>query len=81
MELLYKPYVTELIKVSEEVHNETEGVFNANGATEPSPEKPFNFLSLLKFYQYDVRQSLKNIGGSKTADRKLHHHYFRVKDL
>jgi hypothetical protein len=81
LELLYKPYVSELIRISDDVHAKNNGAFNANGAMQDSPEKPWNFLSLLKLYQYDVRQSLRNIDGSKTADRKLHHHYFRIKDF
>lgn len=81
LELLYKPYVARLMEIAEDIEAKTGGAFNPNGAIAPSPEKPYNFLSLLKLYQYDVRQSLRNIGGSKTADRKLHHHYFRIKDF
>jgi hypothetical protein len=75
LELFYKPYVAELIKVSELIHVKTGHVFNANGASNNSPQKPFNFLSLLRWYLYDVRQSLKNINGRRTAERKRHHHY------
>jgi hypothetical protein len=76
--LFYKPYVADLIRVSGVIHTHTGKTFDANGASENSPEKPFNFLSLLRWYLYDVRQSLKNIGGQKTSERRKHHHYINL---
>ena len=77
LECFYKPYVNDLIRVSEKVHENTENVFNSNGASENSPAKPFNFLSLLRWYFYDIRQDIKNIGGKATTNRINHHHYIK----
>lgn len=63
LELFYKPYIKDLIRVSADVHRQTGSVFNSNGANQNSPDKPLNFLSLLRWYLYDIRQDIKNIGG------------------
>lgn len=77
LELFYKPYVTDLFRISGLIHRNTGNTFNANGATQNSPEKPFNFLSLLRWYFYDIRQDFKNINGKVTANRLKHHHYIK----
>ncbi|MBC7695252.1 MAG: glycosyl transferase [Burkholderiales bacterium] len=76
--LFYKPYLHALAIVSEKVHEHTGYVFNSNGASENSPDKPFNFLSLLRWYFYDIRQGLKNLDGKKTLNRIKHHHYINI---
>ena len=78
LELFYKPYLADLRRVSEVIHTNTGNAFNANGAANNSPLKPLNFLSLLRWYFYDIRQSLKNLNGHKTAERKKHHHYINI---
>lgn len=77
LDLFYKPYVADLLRVSEVIHANTGHSFNANGAANNSPLKPLNFLSLLRWYFYDIRQSLKNLNGQKTANRIKHHHYIK----
>ncbi len=81
LDVFFKPYVNELISTSENIHSQTKHTFDANGANTASPEKPLNFLSLLRFYIYDIRQSLQNINGKKTGLRKKHHHYFKIKEI
>lgn len=75
LNLFYKPYVNALDFVSNKIHEHTGYVFNSNGASENSRDKPFNFLSLLRWYFYDIRQDINNIGGKKTRNRIKHHHY------
>lgn len=77
LELFYKPYVHDLIRISEKVHANTGNSFNSNGASQNAPNKPFNFLSLLRWYFYDIRQDIKNIGGRATKNRIKHHHYIK----
>lgn len=77
LHLLYKPYVNDLFYVSNQIHINVNNRFNSNGAHENSPKKPFNYLSLLRWYLYDIRQSFKNINGNKTLLRKKHHHYIK----
>jgi hypothetical protein len=77
LELFYKPYVDSLIHISKIIHKKTENTFNSNGALENSPKKPFNFLSLLRWYFYDIRQNMNNIGGKATINRLKHHHYIK----
>ena len=48
------------MKISLEIHSNSNFAFNANGASLDYPQKPFNFLSLLRWYFYDVRQNIKN---------------------
>ncbi len=78
LELFYKPYVHDLMRVSTLIHANTAGSFNSNGASENSPKKPFNFLSLLRWYLYDIRQGIGNIGGKQTRRRIKHHHYIYI---
>ncbi len=77
LKLFYLPYLADLTRISSVIHTDTGYTFNANGASENSPKKPFNFLSLLRWYLYDIRQNLKNVTGNKTKDRKKHHHYIK----
>ncbi len=77
LELFYLPYVNELFRASYKIHQHTGNAFNSNGAHDNSPQKPFNFLSLLRWYLYDIRQDIKNINGQKTLNRKKHHHYIK----
>lgn len=77
LDLFYKPYITDLFRISMIIHNNTGKTFNSNGALENSPDKPLNFLSLLRWYFYDIRQDIKNIGGKKTRNRIKHHHYIK----
>ena len=76
-ELFYKPYVKELDRVSMEIHLNSNFAFNANGASVTYPKKPFNFLSLLRWYLYDVRQNIKNINGQTTIKRVKPLHYIK----
>lgn len=78
LELFYKPYIKDLIRVSADVHRQTGSVFNSNGANQNSPDKPLNFLSLLRWYLYDIRQDIKNIGGRASKKRIKHHHYIKI---
>ena len=78
LELFYKSYVNSLLHISEILHKKTGNMFNSNGASENSPAKPFNFLSLLRWYLYDIRQDIKNIGGKATKNRIKHHHYIKL---
>ncbi len=78
LELFYKPYVADLMRASEIIHANTDHSFNANGAANNSPLKPLNFLSLLRWYFYDIRQSVSNISGKKTVSRKKYHHYINI---
>lgn len=80
-EIFFKPYVKELVEVSFQIHKKVNNKFNSNGAVSASPKKPFSAFDKLHFYQYDVRQSLKNISGERTKERVLHHHFFYLKDL
>jgi hypothetical protein len=77
LELFYLPYVNALFRASYKIHTNSGNAFNSNGAYDNSPQKPFNFLSLLRWYLYDIRQDLKNINGQKTLNRKKHHHYIK----
>jgi hypothetical protein len=77
LELFYLPYVNELFRASIKIHTNSGNTFNSNGAHDNSPQKPFNFLSLLRWYLYDIRQNLKHINGRKTLNRKKHHHYIK----
>jgi hypothetical protein len=77
MSLFFKPYVNELVSVSNVIHNNTNNTFDSNGASQNSLDKPFNFLSLLRCYLYDIRQDFKNIGGKQTRRRIKHHHYIK----
>lgn len=76
-ELFYKPYVEQLVKISLEIHSNSNFAFNANGALVDYPQKPFNFLSLLRWYFYDVRQNIKNINGQTTINRFKPLHYIK----
>ena len=78
LDLFYKPYATELMKASEVVHRNTGNSFNSNGAANNSPSKPLNFLSLLRWYFYDIRQDLGKLNGKKTLSRKKYHHYIKL---
>jgi hypothetical protein len=78
LELFYKPYVAALMRASVIIHANSGNAFNANGASNNSPVKPLNFLSLLRWYFYDVRQNLSNISGKRTGERKKHHHYIKL---
>lgn len=78
LECFYKPYTADLLRISSVVHKQTAEAFNSNGATDNSPKKPLNFLSLLRWYLYDVRTSLFNINGKKTLNRKKHYHYYYI---
>ena len=78
LEFFYKPYVAELVRISKLIHANTGNVFNSNGASENSLIKPLNFLSLLRWYFYDIRQNIKNIGGKATKNRIKHHHYVKL---
>jgi hypothetical protein len=80
LNLFYKPYITDLFRISVRIHGNTGNTFNANGAIENSPIKPLNFLSLLRLYFYDIRQDLKNIFGIKLTYRIKHHHYIKFYD-
>lgn len=80
-DFLFRPYVKKLVEVSEQIHKKVNNRFNSNGAIVPAPKKPFKTIDKLHFYQYDVRQSLKNISGKRTKERILHHHFFYLKDL
>ena len=60
-EIFFKPYVKELVEISNQIHKKVNNKFNSNGAVSVSPKKPFSTFDKLHFYQYDVRQSLKNI--------------------
>jgi hypothetical protein len=77
LELFYKPYVHDLLSVSTQIHFDTKNTFNSNGASENSPSQPFNFLSLLRWYFYDIRQDIKNISGKATNNRIKHYHYIK----
>lgn len=76
--LFYIPYLAQLMQSSALIHKQTAYSFDANGAKENSPEKPINFLSLLRWYFYDIRQDIKNISGQKTMYRKKHYHYIKL---
>lgn len=78
LELFYKPYVQDLIRVSSEIHRNTRNSFDSNGANQNAPNKPLNFLSLLRWYLYDIRQDIKNIGGKAIRNRIKHHHYIKI---
>jgi hypothetical protein len=56
--LFFKPYLKQLISMSNQIHFNTIYEFDSNGALEISPNKPYNFLSLLRWYFYDIRLSL-----------------------
>lgn len=72
----YLPYVSKLMEVSKLVHQQTNRLFDANGAKEKSPQKPENFLSLLRWYFYDIRQDIKNINGKRTKERMKYKHFY-----
>lgn len=75
--LFFKPYVLELITISKEIHKKTNHSFNSNGANQNSPERPVNFLYLLKWYLYDIRKNFKNINGKLTLSRFKPLHYIK----
>lgn len=79
LELFYLPYLSQLENTSKQIHQRNKHTFNANGANQPSPDKPYNFLNLLRWYLYDCRQDWKNIFGAKTRSRLRHHHYIKLK--
>jgi hypothetical protein len=79
--LFYIQYVKEIGKISEEIQIKMNCAYNVDGASKATKERPFKFLSLLRYYLYDVRKSLSNINGKKTKERKFHHHYFWIDDL
>lgn len=79
-ELFFKPYVKELIKISEEIRKK-DGSFNSNGANQPCENSPMTLGKMLKFYQYDIRKNPLNIFGSKTRSRLAHYHYYKVSDF
>jgi hypothetical protein len=66
------------MRLSSEIHHNTGNSFNSNGANQNAPNKPFNFLSLLRWYFYDIRQDIKNIGGKASRNRIKHHHYINI---
>ena len=76
--LFYRPYALCLLATSEKIHQNVNKVFNSNGAFQNSPAKPVNYLSLLRWYFYDIRQNAKNIMGTKTWVRLKHYHYIKV---
>lgn len=78
LNLFYKPYAKRLLQVASEVHHQTGNAFNSNGALQNSPLKPINYISLLRWYLYDIRQNFKNISGRKTISRLRHHHYVKI---
>lgn len=75
--LFFKTYLKQLISMSNQIHFNTKYEFDSNGAVEISPNKPYNFLSLLRWYFYDIRLSLTNILGKQTLNRFKHHHYIK----
>lgn len=77
LECFYKPYLKDLYAVSNVIHDKNRKSFNSNGAFENSPKKPLNFLSLLRWYFYDIRQDFKNIFEKKLTYRIKHHHYIK----
>lgn len=78
LELFYKPYVQDLMRLSSIIHRNTSNSFNSNGANQNSHNKPLNFLSLLRWYFYDIRQDIKNISGKATRNRIKHYHYIKI---
>ncbi len=76
--LFYKPYVKELIAISNQIHTNTKNEFNSNGASEVSPEVPITVMKWIRWYFYDTRQSFKNVLGKKTMNRLKHHHFIFI---
>lgn len=79
-ELFFKPYVCELMKISQEIRKK-DGSFDSNGANQPCEKGPMTLNKILKFYQYDIRKKPMNIFGAKTRSRLAHYHYYRVSDF
>ncbi len=78
LNLFYKPYILKLLKSASSIHQNTANAFDANGANQNSPAQPINFLLLLRWYLYDLRQNVKNIFGTKTKSRLKHHHFIKL---
>ncbi|MBS1637650.1 MAG: glycosyl transferase [Bacteroidetes bacterium] len=74
-DLFFFPYVKTLLETERDILKKAPAL-NPNGRQDTAPKKPMDFLSLLRWYQYDVRQSLSNIGGKQTRNRRKHHHYY-----
>lgn len=74
-ELLFMPYTNELLTIGSKLSAELPGV-NIHAIPGESPKKPMKMLSLLRWYLYDIKQSIKNINGRKTLYRYKHHHYY-----
>lgn len=76
-QILFEPYTKELLKIGKKLQKELPNV-NFHAISGNSPQKPINFLSLLRWYFYDLRKNIKNIDGGKTKNRFKHHHYYWI---
>jgi hypothetical protein len=74
--LIYKPYLNEIknkgIYLAEELPN-----VNFHAAASESEKKPLNFISLVRWYFYDIRKDIRNILGTQTLKRKKHYHFIK----
>jgi len=76
VDLIYLPYLNKIKQKGLELAKELPGV-NYHAAGEESEKKPLNFLSLIRWYFYDIRKDLRNIFGKQTLKRKKHYHFIK----
>ncbi len=79
-ELLYRPYVNNLMKHYHGIKNKNAGI-NANGVFGPAPYQPMSLATLWKYYRENIASSRRNILGFRLLRQIRNHYYFYTSDF